>query len=79
MRPFVLVGIVLIVLGCAGLIHGGITYTAKKNVVDLGSIEVQVDQKKHIPLPPILRGAAVAVGIVLVFVGRRATSRGLTI
>jgi hypothetical protein len=67
---------VLIVLGAVGLIYGGITYTSKKNVLDLGSIEVQVGEKKEIPLPPILGGAAVALGIVLVFVGRRGMPRG---
>ena len=76
MKPIVIIGTVLIVLGAVGLIYGGITYTSKRNVVDLGPIEVQVDQKKEIPLPPILGGAAVAVGIVLVFAGRRGMSRG---
>jgi hypothetical protein len=70
---------VLIVLGAVGLIYGGITYTSKKNILDLGSIEVQVDEKKQIPMPPILGGASVAVGIVLLFMGRRGMSRGRTV
>ena len=76
MKPIVIIGMVLIVLGAVGLIYGGITYTSKKNVLDLGSIEVQVDEKKQIPMPPILGGAAVAVGIILVLTGRRGMSRG---
>ena len=79
MKPIVIIGMVLIVLGAVGLIYGGISYTSKTNVVDLGSLEVQVDEKREIPLPPVLGGAAVAVGIVLVFAGRRGTPRGRTV
>jgi hypothetical protein len=79
MKSFVIMGVVLIVLGAAGLIYGGINYTTKKNVVDLGSVELQVDQKKHIDMPPILGGVAVAVGVALLFVGRRGAARGRTV
>lgn len=76
MKPIVIIGIVLIVLGAVGLIYGGITYTSKKNVLDMGPIQVQVDDTKHIPVPPIAGGAALAVGIVLLFVGRKGTNSG---
>ncbi len=79
MKSFVILGIALIVLGAVGLIYGGINYTSKKSVVDLGSVELQVDQKKHIPMPPILGGVAVAVGVALVFMGRRGAARGRTV
>ena len=57
-----IIGIILIVLGVVGLIYGGITYTTTKNVVDMGPMHVQVDDKETIPLPPIFGAAAVAVG-----------------
>jgi len=75
-KSIVIGGMALIVLGAVGLIYGGISYTSKRNVVDFGSLEVQVDEKKEIPLPPVLGGAAVALGIVLVFAGRRRIPRG---
>ena len=78
MNTLTLIGIILIVLGAIGLIYGGITYTSKKNVVDIGDLKIQVDQKEHIPLSPIFGAAAVAVGVVLVIVGRRWTPRGST-
>jgi hypothetical protein len=76
MNTLTLIGIILIVLGAVGLIYGGITYTSSKNVVDMGSMHLQVDQKKEIPLSPIAGAAAVVVGVVLVIVGRRWTPRG---
>jgi hypothetical protein len=75
-KLIVITGMILIVLGAVGLIYGGITYTSKKNIVDLGSIEVQVDENKEIALPPIIGGAAVAAGIALLFVGRQEMLRG---
>jgi hypothetical protein len=66
-----IIGITLIVLGVVGLVYGGITYTSSKNVVDVGSMHVQVDQKQQIPLSPVFGAAAVAVGVVLIILGRR--------
>lgn len=76
MKAVVILGIVLIVLGAVGLIYGGITYTHKKNVVDIGSLQVQVDDTDHIRVPPLASGAVLAAGVVLLFVGRRRTSQG---
>ena len=71
-----IIGIVLIVLGVVGLIYGGITYTSSKNVVDLGSVQLKVDQKKEIPLSPFFGAGAVAVGVILMLVGRRRNAGG---
>jgi hypothetical protein len=76
MNTLTLIGIILIVLGAVGLIYGGVTYISKKDVVDIGALKIQVDQKEHIPMPPIVGAAAVAVGVVLVIVGRKWTLRG---
>ncbi len=71
MKTMTLVGIILIALGVVGLIYGGITYTSQKDVVDLGPIELRVDEKKELPLPPIFGAAAVAIGTAMIVVGRR--------
>jgi hypothetical protein len=76
MNTLTLIGIILIVLGTIGLIYGGITYTSRKDVVDIGDLKIQVDQKENIPLSPIFGAAAVAVGVVLVLVGLRRPDRG---
>ena len=76
MNIMTIIGIILVVLGVVGLIYGGITYTSSKNVVDVGSMHVQVDQTRQIPLSPIAGAAAVAVGVILIIVGRRRPARG---
>ncbi len=71
MKPAVLIGIVLIILGVAALIYQGITYTTREKVLQIGPLEATRKTEKTIPVPPILGGVAVACGIVLVFVGSR--------
>ncbi|MGH7277475.1 MAG: DUF3185 domain-containing protein [Candidatus Rokuibacteriota bacterium] len=71
MKPIVVVGIVLIVLGALALAYQGITYTSQEKVVDLGPLKVEAEREKTIPLPPLLGGLAMAGGIVLVVVGSR--------
>ncbi len=71
MRGLVLIGVILVVLGALALAYQGVTYTTQEKVVDLGPLKVEATREKTIPLPPVLGGVAVAVGVVLLIVGRR--------
>jgi hypothetical protein len=71
MKPIMLVGIVLIILGVAALTYQGITYTTREKVLQIGPLEATRKTEKTIPLPPILGGVALAGGIVLVIIGVR--------
>jgi hypothetical protein len=64
-------GIVLIVIGVVSLAIGGISYTTREKVLDIGPIQATAERHKRIPLPPLLGGLALAGGIVLVVVGGR--------
>jgi hypothetical protein len=66
-----IIGIVLIVIGVISLAIGGISYTKREKVLDLGPIEATAERQKTIPLPPLLGGLALAGGIVLVIAGSR--------
>lgn len=66
-----IVGIVLIVIGLISLALGGINYTTKEKVVDIGPIEATAERHKTIPLPPLLGGLALTGGVVLLIVGAR--------
>jgi hypothetical protein len=60
-----MVGIILIVLGLAGLAWGGFTYTTRKKVLDVGPIHATADKTHTVPIPPIAGAIAVIGGIVL--------------
>jgi hypothetical protein len=59
-------GYVLIAIGIISLAIGGITYTKREKVLDIGPIQATADRQKTIPLPPLLGGLALVGGIVLV-------------
>lgn len=71
MKPMVLAGIVLIVLGVGALVYQGISYRSRETIVDIGPIEATAERQKTIPLPPIVGIAAIAAGVGLVVVGGR--------
>ena len=64
-------GIVLIVLGVIALAYGGISYTTREKVVDIGPIEATAERRETIPLPPVLGALALVGGIVLMIAGSR--------
>jgi hypothetical protein len=64
-------GIVLIVIGVVSLAYGGISYTKREKVIDLGPIQATADRQKTIPLPPLLGGLALAGGVALLIAGAK--------
>jgi hypothetical protein len=64
-------GIILIALGLVGLVWGGISYTTRENVVDIGPIHATRDKTSTIPLPPIAGALALIGGIALVATGKK--------
>jgi uncharacterized membrane protein YidH (DUF202 family) len=66
-----LVGILLIVVGVVALALGGFSYTKREKAIDLGPLEVTTEQKKTIPLSPIVGLVAVGAGVVLVVTGAK--------
>ena len=71
MKPIVLIGIALIILGVLALVYQGITYTSHEKLIDIGPIHATHETKKTIPLSPFLGGVALAGGIVLVIIGAK--------
>ena len=64
-------GLMLCVLGVIGLAWGGITYTTREKVVDIGPIHASREQSHTVPLPPIAGALALIGGIVLLVANRK--------
>jgi hypothetical protein len=69
MKPVLLIGIALILLGIVALSYERITYTTKEKIIDIGPLQATTEREKSIPLPPLLGGLALVAGIGLVAVG----------
>ena len=71
MKPAVIVGVILIVIGAVALAYQGITYSTQEKVVDLGPLKVEAKKEKTIPLPPLLGALLLVGGVILVAVSAR--------
>lgn len=74
MKPAMIIGIILIVLGAVGLVVQGVSYTTREKVVDIGDLHVTAEKENTIPIPAIAGGVALAAGIVVVMTSRKSTS-----
>ena len=66
-----IVGIVLIVAGLVALIYGGIPYTKRKDVMQVGPMRAEVETQEEVPIPPIVGGLVLAGGVTLVLLARK--------
>ena len=71
MNPLRIVGVLLIVLGLAVLAYRGFSYTTRDKVIDMGAIEVTKEDRDFVAVPPLVGGAAVVAGAILLVAGGR--------
>ena len=71
MKPIMLGGILLVILGVLALAYQGINYTRQEKVLDIGPIHATAEKNERIPLPPILGGLMLVGGIVMLVTGSR--------
>jgi hypothetical protein len=74
MRPLVLIGLILVVLGIVALAIPSFTFFTTQRVADVGFFKIDVSRPHTIVINPIVGGIALAVGIVLVILGRRSAA-----
>jgi uncharacterized membrane protein YidH (DUF202 family) len=65
------IGIVLLVVGLAGLAVGTVQYTRTKQVLEVGPIDVEAKEKERFRIPPLAAGAVAVAGLALVLARRR--------
>ncbi len=73
MRGLSLLGVILVVLGIAGLVFTNFSYTEKTPVVKAGPIEVNANEEHHVAIPTIAGVVVLLAGVALVFIGRKPT------
>ena len=71
MKPPVIIGLLLIIAGIAGLAFGGFSFTHREKVIDLGPIQASADKKESLPISPLLGALAIVGGVVLVATSAR--------
>ena len=74
MRPLVVIGLILVVLGIVALAVPSFTFFTTERVADVGFFKIDISRPHTIVFNPIVGGVALAAGIVLVIVGLRSGS-----
>jgi len=68
MKPFVIGGIVLVVLGCF-IVFQGLSFGSQRNVMRVGDLQVSAEEQGWIP--PWVGGVAIVGGVLLAAGGAR--------
>lgn len=71
MRGLLIAGIVLIVLGIAGLFVDYIPFHHQEQVAKIGPLTATADKETDVIIPPYAGVIVIVVGVALVFAGRR--------
>ncbi|HEX9630973.1 MAG TPA: hypothetical protein VGA02_00810 [Gemmatimonadales bacterium] len=69
MKPQVIAGIVLVVLGALVLFTGGLSFGSQRSVMRVGDVEVSAEEQRVIPA--WVGGVAIVGGLLLVGTGVR--------
>ena len=54
------------VFGVFALAYGGIQYTTREKVLDIGPLQATTEKHHEIPLPPVIGIASIVAGVALV-------------
>ena len=70
MKPSGIIGIILIILGVLALVFKSFSFTDRDSH-DLGPVDIVTEDRETVPVSPIIGGAAIVGGIVLLMASRR--------
>ena len=71
MRNMLWVGVLLVILGIAGLVIQYVTVTETRTVAEIGPLELKAEEQRNVPIPTIAGIVAVSAGLVIVVASTR--------
>jgi uncharacterized membrane protein YidH (DUF202 family) len=71
MSTMTIVAVVLIVIGVIALAYGGLSFTTKEKVAEIGPLKLEKEKTRSFPLPPVVGVVSVIGGVALLVVSRR--------
>ncbi len=69
MKPLLVTGVILIILGALSLGIPALRYTEREEVLKLGPIEAVAERERSVPIPPVVGWVLLAGGLGLVGFG----------
>jgi len=74
MKPLIVIGLILVLIGGLALAYQGFSYITHDKVVDAGPIQVTAEKEHFVYLPPILGAVSLGAGVLLMVLGSRSRS-----
>ena len=73
-RVLMIIGVVLVLLGIAAVLHPTYTYHQQQQVAKIGSFQATVDEEKTAQIPVAATAALLVAGLALVLIGAKSKS-----
>jgi uncharacterized membrane protein len=73
-RVLMIIGVVLILLGVAAVLHPTYTYHQQQQLAKIGSFQATVDEERTAQIPIAATAALLLVGLALVLLGAKSKS-----
>ena len=70
-RALMIIGVVLLLLGIAAVLHPMYTYHQQQQVAKIGSFQATLDEEKNSQIPVAATAAVLIAGLALVLIGAR--------
>jgi uncharacterized membrane protein len=70
-RALMIIGVVLILLGIAAVLHPTYTYHQQQQVAKIGSFQATLDEEKIAQIPVAATASVLVAGLALVLIGAR--------
>lgn len=70
-RAVMIIGVVLVLLGVAAVLHPTYTYHERQQVAKIGSFQATVDQEKVAQIPVAATAAVLVAGLALILIGAK--------
>jgi hypothetical protein len=70
-RAVIILGIVLLALGLAAVLHPTYTYHKQEQVAKIGAFQATVDEERTAQIPPLAIASVIVCGLALVLIGSR--------
>lgn len=71
MKSSLMIGLLLIALGVAGLVYKSFSYTTEETVVQLGSLKATAEVENQVPVPTVLGVIAIVAGVIVIAIGSK--------
>lgn len=68
-KPFVILGVILLVLGVIGLVHPTFPYNRRQEVLKVGPIETTVQKQESVEVPRLVSGLVALSGLGILVLG----------